>query len=178
MSEKKADPRVFDDSGVMEGLKGIFEAYEVQVISVVGLLVGYISIFLIKIADVGSVKFGAAFIALTTVALLCINSNAKFLHPIWWLRTVILMGICLAFLAPQIHSAWTVTSNEHAAVRAQERQARGNEEINNGLEIRAKQEAEIKELKNQLQILKQKRLDPNQIESIPNANISVGGSVQ
>ena len=104
---------------LIDGMNAIFQKHEMQVISIVGLLVGYVCLFMTKILAQESILFGVSALILLVFLLLLSLSDADSGSPLfrgsWWLRFCTVCVVSLLLSAPQLHTAWTVAIQEKAA---------------------------------------------------------------
>ena len=108
-----------DFDGVVEGFRGILQTYEVQVLGTMGLLIGYICVFFAKILSFTNIYIAVFGVSFITMMLMMLNKDFKWRDGAYWLRTVVVIFICLLITAPQLYFAWTVSVAEvQAAVEA------------------------------------------------------------
>lgn len=121
---------VIPDS-VAKGLEELLDKHEVRVLGVMGLFIGYISVFLVKILSFTNMYYGVGSIILTTLLLLLLDKNKNLKVTDWWIRTSAVILLCLFITSPQLYFAWTVSVAElKVAANARLEQERENAYIN------------------------------------------------
>ena len=89
-----------------------------------GLLIGYICVFLAKILSFTNIYIGVIGVVVITLLLMMLNKDVKFADARFWLRAVVVTFICLLITAPQLYFAWTVSVSEvQSALIEQNRRA-------------------------------------------------------
>ena len=133
MSTKKKENSSIDDSphpipdSVMKGIEELLDKHETRVLGVMGLCIGYISVFLVKILNFTHMYYGVGGIVLTTLLLLLLDKNKNLKVVDWWVRALTVIVICLFITSPQLYFAWTVSVAE-LQVAADERLERDRAE--------------------------------------------------
>jgi hypothetical protein len=104
-----SQPR-FED--VVGSFKGILQTHEVQVLGTMGLLIGYICIFFAKILAFTNIYMGVLGVGGVTLLLVILDSNFRWQDYKCWVRSIVVIVICLLITAPQLYFAWTVSVSE------------------------------------------------------------------
>jgi Zn-dependent protease with chaperone function len=98
-----------------ERLKGIFNKFEIQVLGMMGLLIGYITVFYAKILGFTNIYIGVSGVALITLLLLSLDRSFTWRQSKRLVRALIVIIVCLLLTAPQLYFAWNVSVREAAA---------------------------------------------------------------
>jgi hypothetical protein len=97
---------------VLGSLQGLFNSHELQVLGAMGLLTGYICVFFAKILNLTNPYTAVSGVACITFLLLAINKDFNWRASVWWIRSFVIIIICLLITAPQLFYAWTVSVAE------------------------------------------------------------------
>jgi hypothetical protein len=110
------------EQSVYRALETFLNAHEVQVLALMGLLMGYICIFFTKILNFSQMYVGVlGIIAITFLFLTLVGPDWRSRH--WWLRTLAVIVVALIVTSPQLYFAWTVSVTE-AQLAAQAQKVR------------------------------------------------------
>ncbi len=99
-------------NNVVDALGGLLQTQEAQVLGAMGLFVGYICVFFAKILNYTNPYFGVLGVAILTMLLLTLSKAFDWRSPAWWLRSFVIIIICLLLTSPQLYFAWTVSVRE------------------------------------------------------------------
>jgi hypothetical protein len=104
-----------DSSETAKALEGLLQTHEARVLGVVGLFIGYVCVLMTKIMNFAQMYVGALAVAILTFLLLLLGENFQFKSATWWLRSIIVILLCLVLTSPQLYFAWTVSVTEAEA---------------------------------------------------------------
>jgi hypothetical protein len=119
-------PRITGHSGSSDrhlgvALQGFFSPFQISVLVLISILIGYICILVTKLLEITDISLGIGAVALLAFLLLTLDTNRSFWSADWWWRTFIAIIICLVIVAPQLNSAWKVSVAEaRASAEAQQ----------------------------------------------------------
>ena len=111
------------DQVLLTELSSVFDAHEIKIIGLVGVLTGYISLFIIDVLRITSVVLGSAFVCGLVFLLLIRHPSRRLLSPDWWLRTLIAVILSALITAPQISSSMTAEMAKLGIYRVETRDA-------------------------------------------------------
>lgn len=97
--------RTFDD---------LLNTHEVKVLGMIGLFIGYICVFFVKILSFTNIYVGALGISLLTFILMMLDPRRNLGSADWWIRALAVVMLSLFLTSPQLYYAWTVSVSELA----------------------------------------------------------------
>jgi hypothetical protein len=93
---------------ILKGVEQLLSTHEIRVLGAMGLFIGYMSIFIVKILEYQDMHLGVAFVILTTVSLMFLDKERKPYMLEWWTRVFVVVLLTLFITSPQLYNAWTV----------------------------------------------------------------------
>ena len=89
----KSSPQDTELGGVLRNVEDLLNSHEVS-LGAMGLFIGYICVFLVKIMNLTNMYFGVCLIVITTLLLLLLDKGKRPKTWDWWARagTVILLN--------------------------------------------------------------------------------------
>jgi len=110
-----------DQQALTQAVGALLGPHETQTLGLMGLLIGYICIFLVKILNFTNINLAVGGVAVLTLLILASNKSLVFSLN-WCIRSLTAIIICLLVTGPQLYFAWTVSVAElQAAIEAQHR---------------------------------------------------------
>jgi H+/Cl- antiporter ClcA len=97
---------------MLEALRHLISPHQINVLAVMGLSIGYICIFLVKILDLTNIYLGVIGVGLTTLILLFLDKAKDFRSTDWWCRSFLVVLFSLFLTAPQLYYAWWTSVQE------------------------------------------------------------------
>jgi hypothetical protein len=93
-------------------IQGLFDTHEARVLGAMGLFVGYICIFFVRVMSFTEMYVGVLGVALITLLLLLLNRDKGSLSQGWlqWgIRSFAVIIFSVLLTSPQLYYAWTVS---------------------------------------------------------------------
>lgn len=95
-------------------LKDVLQTYEIRVVGVMGILVGYICIFLVKLLQFEDVKIGVGLISFISMIFMISEKTFNFRSLSSYLRVVLVVVLSNIACSPQLFYAWETSIAERA----------------------------------------------------------------
>src|ERR1700726_4212628 len=92
----------------LKAVESFLNTHEIRVLGVLGIFIGYICVFFVKILSFTNIFMGVGGVALTALILMFLDPKRQIGYLDWWFRVIVVVLMSLFLTAPQLYFAWTV----------------------------------------------------------------------